>query len=104
MARIEAKQCEHTDNQTLGMFMECFLFRAGAGPLSVELLWLGGLPDLVMCLRKGESVEDSVAVLGGYTDLVVLRHPGKVGQHGTARTTIGEWYHRDRAGTDEATL
>jgi len=54
--------------------------------------------------KKGESVEDSVAVLGGYTDLVVLRHPGKVGQHGTARTTIGEWYHRDRAGTDEATL
>jgi len=27
--------------------------------------------------KKGESVEDSVAVLGGYTDLVVLRHPGK---------------------------
>ena len=27
--------------------------------------------------KKGESVEDSVAVLAGYTDLVVLRHPGK---------------------------
>merc|ERR1712032_968787 len=27
--------------------------------------------------KKGESVEDSVAVLAGYTDVVVLRHPGK---------------------------
>ena len=30
-----------------------------------------------MC-RKGESVEDSVTTLAGYTDVVVLRHPGQV--------------------------
>ena len=26
--------------------------------------------------KKGETLEDSVTVLGGYSDVVVLRHPG----------------------------
>ena len=55
------------------MFMECFLLHMEA-PRPVA----SSPGQAHLCLRKGESVEDSVAVLGGYTDLVVLRHPGKV--------------------------
>lgn len=65
--KIVATLAFQPSTRTMGAFQSAMM-RAGGG-------WLGVTDPKATSMGKGETLEDTVRTYGGYSDIVVLRHP-----------------------------
>lgn len=82
--RLAVQQGRSLDHICRGKVLACLFFEAStrtSNSFAVAMQRLGGSVVRFMesdsSLKKGETLEDTVRVLAGYSDVLVVRHPGQ---------------------------